>query len=228
MLNFFYFQYKNKFLRTKYLLPLLAYTRILVLCFFIPAFLMVNVCLSRVEAFQSHSSYEQLKVKAAFVLNLARFVEWPNEPERKNINDIVMCFYQYNFLEQAIETIRYKKIQNKVIHFKVIQSLQIKERCDVVLVSATTLSDFLRYNQYDDLKNRITITDLSSEPSQARSLENKIIFRLKRDKTRLLFEINKKAAEQLGIKIGSELLKLGVIVTDPEIGKKFNDQGRNE
>lgn len=194
---------------------------------FVPGFLMLTIWLPQAQALQTHATDEQLKVKAAFVLNLTRFVKWPEESGRKKARDVMICFYQYNFLEQAIDTIRNKKIQNKTIHFKLIQSLKITERCDVVLVPATAIEDFLHYNEYSDLQNRITITDLSSELSHVSSLENKIIFRLKREQARLRFEVNKKAAEYLGITIGSELLKLGIMVNDTENDKKLDEQGKD-
>jgi len=173
------------------------------------------------KSFNKTHSYDQLKVKAAFILNLARFVEWPDEPEDKKTQDIVMCFYQYNFLDQSVNTIKNKKINEKPIKIKTINELTINERCEVVLIPAATLPTFLKYNDFKNLKNRITITDLtfsdsSLDMANIKSLENKVVFRLKRDDSRLRFEVNKKASEYLDILIGSELLKLGILVDDPE------------
>ena len=173
------------------------------------------------QSVQSHHS-EQLKVKAAFVLNLARFVEWPEESKGNEEKDIVICFYQYNLLQESVDTIRHKKINNKPITIKIVKDLNIHERCNVVLIPESTLSLFVKYNDYKNLQKKITITDLSSDNIENRdrksqySLENKIIFRLKRKKSRLRFEVNKIASKRLGIDIGSELLKLGILVKDED------------
>lgn len=99
--------------------------------------------------------------------------------------------------------------------------MSLQERCEMVLIPASALSMFVKYNNFEDLHEKITITDLSSDDrehplDQALEneylLENKIIFRLKRKKSRLHFEINKISYERPGIHIGSELLKLGVLV----------------
>ena len=99
--------------------------------------------------------------------------------------------------------------------------MSLQERCEMVLIPASALSMFVKYNNFEDLHEKITITDLGSDDrehplDQALEneylLENKIIFRLKRKKSRLHFEINKIASERPGIHMGSELLKLGVLV----------------
>ena len=90
-----------------------------------------------------------------------------------------------------------------------------------MLIPVPVLSQFLSNNDFDNLHERITITDLSNGDEV--SLENKIIFRLKREKSRLRFEVNKIASERLGLIIGSELLKLGILVEDQggDMKRKF-------
>ena len=193
--------------------------------FIIPAMLSFFLVVSSVHAYHKNNTNEQLKVKAAFILNLARFVEWPKVTKDKERQNVIICFYQYNFLKESIDTILNKKINNKVIKIKIITELSLKERCEVVLIPASALFMFVKYNNFENLHEKITITDLSSDDrehplDQALEseylLENKIIFRLKRNKSRLHFEINKIASERLGIHIGSELLKLGVLVKDQD------------
>jgi hypothetical protein len=167
-----------------------------------------------VQASQIQDDEEILKVKAAFILNLVRFVQWPWDNRQKSNKALTLCFYQNNFLHQAIETIRHKKVHKKAILLKTIKNSTITERCDVILVPPELLVTFVKNHQVDDLFKSITITDLSQEVDNLQSLENKVIFRLKRDDTRLRFEVNKTAANLLGVEIGSELLKLGIIVSD--------------
>ena len=173
---------------------------------------------------QNDNESELLKVKAAFILNLARFVEWPEDSSSQEFQDVVLCFYQDNFLKQSVETIRNKKIHNKKIKIKTIKELKISERCEIVLISVDYLAVFLQFNDLKNLQNRITITDLSSRVFYDGSLDNKVIFRLKRDFSRLRFEVNQTAAKRLGIVIGSELLKLGIPVKDKENDRSFNDR----
>ena len=55
--------------------------------------------ISSAHAYHKDSTDEQLRVKAAFILNLARFVEWPNVSKDKEKQNVIICFYQYNFRE---------------------------------------------------------------------------------------------------------------------------------
>ncbi len=155
-----------------------------------------------------------------------RFYEYP-EIIGEEKEDVILCFYQYNLLKESVNSIINKKINNKPIKVKIIKDLKLEGRCDVVLIPESTISLFVDYNDFDDLKKRITITDLSHGDIDYNSgnghkylLENKIIFRLIREQSRLRFEVNKTASERLGIVIGSELLKLGILVTDQESHSK--------
>lgn len=158
--------------------------------------------------------HELLRVKAAFVLNLARFVEWPETINNKKLKEVNFCFYQDNFLKESVDSIRNKTIRKKRIKIKVIKDRKISEQCEIVLIPAEYIPEFLQFNDFKDLQDRITITDISTKTFYKGSLHNKVIFRLKRDESRLRFEVNKVAAEKMGINIGSELLKLGILVTD--------------
>ncbi|MCW8928732.1 MAG: YfiR family protein [Gammaproteobacteria bacterium] len=183
-------------------------------------------------ASQNHfNTDEQLKVKAAFILNLARFVEWPESVNYNGHKDVVVCFYQYDFLKRATNTLLDKKINKKPIKIKIVNEFRVTEDCKVILIPVSALSLFVKHNDFKVLQNKITITDLSSDDINNRvddksgfSLENKVIFRLKREKLRLRFEVNKIASERLGIKIGSELLKLGILVQDQELEQDSHEQ----
>lgn len=173
-----------------------------------------------VYAYHNSEINNQLKVKAAFILNLARFVE--HKEISSGYKDVLICFYQYNFLKGAVKLIIDKKINNKPIKLKIIREQVISDRCDVVLIPVSVLATFVHYHDFDKLQNKITITDLSGNTIAHKSaqmnyplLENKVIFRLIQKESKLRFEVNKLAAEKLGIRIGSELLKLGTLVEDP-------------
>ena len=189
-------------------------------------YFLVTAISSTAANYETENSVELLKVKAAFVLNLARFVDWSAIPDTSTKDRVNLCFYQNNFLKQSVDTIRDKKINNKNINISTIKELKITSACDVVLIPVEYMSVFLKFNDFENLKNRITITDLSSQMFYRTPLQNKVIFRLKREDARLRFEVNKEAAQRLGINVGSELLKLGILVTDSLDGKVLNDRNR--
>ncbi len=174
--------------------------------------------LSVVVYADTHSAeYElQLKVKAAFIRNLVRFSQWQKTSGFRNKQVIEICLYQKNFLYDGLETLTGKRLKFRKVQSRVIKSDRITELCDIILIPASTLQRFLKFNDTDNLKNRITITDLTDESVSFKTLENKVIFRLIRSNLNLRFEVNKTAAQRLNISIGSELLKLGNIISEPD------------
>ncbi len=182
-------------------------------------FMLVSVllCLT-INAYSEHllDSERQLKVKAAFVINLVRFSQWRSKNKVQKRKTIDLCLYQYNLLHNSLDSIVGKKIKYREIRSKIIKTFRIPEQCDIILIPPMALKEFLEFNTTENLQNSITITDLSQNSPIINSLENKIIFRLIRENSRLSFEVNKTAADKLNIGIGSELMKLGKIVSEPD------------
>ncbi len=180
--------------------------------------IVIIICLSVVvRADISSAKYErQLKVKAAFIRNLVRFSQWQKTSGFRNKQVIEICLYKVNFLYDGLDTLTGKRLKLRKVKSRVVNSDRITDACDVILIPASSLQHFLDFNDADNLKNRITITDLTDTPVRFKTLENKVIFRLIRSKLKLRFEVNKTAAQRLNIRIGSELLKLGNIISEPD------------
>ena len=156
---------------------------------------------------------QQNQVKAAVIFNLARFVKWNQALQEK---DIQICLYQENFLGSSVDAIEDKTLHNKNVRVRVVKATVIDQRCEVIVIPESFLEKFLKHHDSKLIKNHLTITDLSNRPSDEmiNTLQNKIIFRLRRDDVRLIFEVNTRASEKLEITIGSEVLKLGRIIED--------------
>jgi len=193
--------------------------------FSVPGFFLLVLAMNTANSYDKRSSHRdnQQEVKSAFILNLARFVEWPKKSKSDKKKDVVICFYQYNFLGKSADSIESKKINGKPVKLKISYEFLVDDACKIVLIPASALPLFLKYNDDKNLNKKITITDLSDNDADEEleaaqltslSLENKIIFRLKQENLRLRFEVNKVASKRFGIAIGSELLKLGILVED--------------
>ena len=170
-----------------------------------------------VQADTHSAEYErQLKVKAAFIRNLVGFSQWQKTSGFRNKQVIEICLYQKNILFDGLDTLTGKKLKFRKVHSRVVKADRIGDTCDVILIPALSLQRFLNFNDAENLKNKITITDLTDGLVSFKTLENKIIFRLIRSNRQLRFEVNKTAAQRLNIVIGSELLKLGNIITEPD------------
>lgn len=80
------------------------------------------------------------RVKAAFILNIARYVEWPEDSPSND--KFQLCFYQKNPLGTAVHNIRNKRIGNKGLKIQYIKSLSQQTKCNLLYLTHTQMVQF--------------------------------------------------------------------------------------
>lgn len=147
----------------------------------------------------------EYQVKAAFLYNFAKFVEWPDEVS-KNTAPIILCVLGKNLFDGDIDIIQGKPVKGRILAVKHASSIQEVGNCQILFISSSE-------------KNRITqilheLRDYSIftiGDSEGFAQQGVIInFYIEQDKVR--FEINVDAARQARIRISSRLLKLARII----------------
>lgn len=159
------------------------------------------------------------RIKAAFILNIARYVEWPQLPTTNNNKQFMLCFYATNPLGKAIKTIHKKRIGKYRLDYQVIDSLSQKTSCNMLFLSQEQMLELANFSrnktvaemkqQYASLfdENLLTLGDLSDKPQQMDKIEG-IMICLIRQATRIGIEINMSSLNNSRLKLSSELLKL--------------------
>ncbi|HEV2425792.1 MAG TPA: YfiR family protein [Terriglobia bacterium] len=166
----------------------------------IACFLMMALPCASVRA-QQPSEYQ---VKAAFVYNFARFVDWPEgTPEQT----FVIGILGEDPLGRALEAVvNQKTVNGRPIVVRRIASAAAGRDCRVVFISA---SEQRRVPAIlDVLKGSAVLTVGESEGFAKQG--GMINFIMEDDRVR--FEVNVDAAEQARLKISSRLLRLARIV----------------
>lgn len=154
-----------------------------------------------------HTEYE---VKAAFLYNFAKFVEWPSKVSPGTSGTIVFGILGDGPMNTALGHIKDRQVKGgKVVtrHFKHPRDLTF---CHVLFISqseATRLGEILK-----SLKgsNTLTVGEVNGF-AQLGGMINLIIV-----ENKVRFEINVKSAEEAGLKVSSRLLQLARIVQDNE------------
>ncbi|MDD5035854.1 MAG: YfiR family protein [Methylococcaceae bacterium] len=149
----------------------------------------------------SPSEYE---VKAAFIHNFAKFVQWPMS---SGSNTLRLCIVGDNPFANALEVIRDQAIDGKHWEFQFLRTPQNLDRCQVAFISVSETGKLNAIVESLGGKPVLTIGD--GEGFAERGLI--INFYLENQKVR--FEINPNAARRAGLAISSQLLKLARIVT---------------
>lgn len=138
------------------------------------------------------------EVKAAFVFNFARFVEWP---ENRNSEEILVGYIGSQPLSGNLELLIGRKINDRVINVKAFSEGEAA-LYDLVFIPS---SEFSRKPEILNIFHERPILTISDAPDFIRSggmiglimVDNKV-----------RFEINQAAALSEGLKISSQLLSL--------------------
>ena len=147
-------------------------------------------------------------VKAAFLLNFVRFVDWSDQTGRGTGNEIILGIAGEDHFGSALNLIRGVKVKNRTLVIKNADDSNSLTSCDILFISA---SEKDRLPSIMATLKDLPILTVSEIEGFARrgGMINFITVEKK-----IRFEINPDAAKQVGIHISSQLLQLARIVTN--------------
>ncbi|ACN17382.1 conserved hypothetical protein [Desulforapulum autotrophicum HRM2] len=154
-------------------------------------------------------SMEEYAVKAAFVINFARYTQWPDESFAGPTEALKLCVLGNKTIQSAFQALNGKKINDRTLDVHFLDKAEDAGQCDMMFigkgVDRTILLD--------------TLAAVTGKPvltiGETRTFINSggIINFFSR-KGRLHFEINEAIARKNHLKLSSRLLKLAIIVGD--------------
>jgi hypothetical protein len=138
------------------------------------------------------------QVKAAFLMNFAKFVEWPAHSE----GPLVICIAADDaFADIATETVRGRNFNGRQFQVSRLASRDDPSGCNVVFVGAIPPEDAA------ELMQRVRGPVLTVGET-ARFLRDEGMVRFYVERNRVRFQISQKNAEAKGLRISSRLLML--------------------
>jgi hypothetical protein len=157
----------------------------------------------------------EFQVKAAFLYNFVKFVEWPSEATQGADAPITICIVGQDpfgsFLDDAIEN---KSVNGHKLAARRLKLGQNVRGCQVAFIGASEKSHVQSLLESLKASSVLTVGDTAGFAE----LGGVINFTMQESRVR--FEINVNAAERAGLKISSKLLNLATIVKDQEHGRK--------
>ena len=149
----------------------------------------------------------ELRIKAAYLLNFARFVEWPR-PSVNTAEPVVIAILGHDSVNRALETtVQGKNIKGHPIRVRELGSLDRIDACDILFIprSETKRARLL----LPDLAGRpiLTVGEASGFLGQGGIIEFQLI------DDALRFSINLGSAERAGLSVSSELLRVAYSIT---------------
>ena len=149
----------------------------------------------------------EYQVKAAFLYNFAKFVEWPWHVFKAASDPIAICVLGKNPVENALdEVVAGKTVEGRAFLVRQIAEVNPGCNCQILFVSSSERKRF--WSIADSIKGAGILT-VGEAPDFA--AEGGVInFKLEEGRIRL--EINLDAAEHAQLRISSKLLSLAQIV----------------
>jgi hypothetical protein len=149
---------------------------------------------------------DEYPVKAAFLLNFAKFVEWPSNAFKGPDDPIAICVLGQNPFGSALEdVVRNKTVVNRAFVVREISNGQEANKCHIVFVSAPERKRFRFLLEQLRGRSILTVGELDDLAGNGGIIN----FKLKDARVRI--EIDTGAAERAGLHISSKLLSLAEI-----------------
>lgn len=160
------------------------------------AWAMLPAC---VEAGQSGWRADEYQMKAAFLYNFAKFVQWPVSDD--NAQPLTMCVFGDDLFGIALrKTVRDKKVDGRGLVVRMFRVEEESRGCHILFISAAEArhtSELLA-----GASGGAVLTVGETTPF----LREGGLVRFYAEGNRLRFQINAEGAQQAGLKISSQLL----------------------
>lgn len=149
----------------------------------------------------------EYQVKAGFILNFARFVEWPANAFASPTNDLVIGILGDDPFGNATKQIEGKTIEQRTVRVKRYRDVRDAREAHLLFIAASERGRWRRI--FDQLRGTsiLTVSDVEGFMEAGGAIN------LKRKRDQVRFDINLRAAEAAGLKMSSRLLKLADSVT---------------
>lgn len=175
-------------------------------CTFIKNAFVYFIFFSMISAQAQSKVSEEYHIKIAFIYNLARMVEWPENQFQPADQSFVICFLGEDSFEEAIDIIKDKKIRGQSLVFKKNIILKEVSECHIVFIDKSE-----RARWPDILSNLADLPVLTIGDVETFSEQGGIINLLKHG-NQIEVEVNLRVAKHAGFEISSRLLTLAKIV----------------
>ena len=149
----------------------------------------------------------EYQVKAAYLYNFGRFVEWPAKLTTANTGSFAICVIGEDPFGPALDTtLASETIGNQKVAARRISSLQESVDCQILFISS---SEAKRLNKIIEALGNSAVLTVSDIPQ---FLQRRGMIQLLMEGNRIRFEVNLAATQRASLTLSSELLKVATAV----------------
>lgn len=170
-----------------------------------------DICMAGAQA--APRSYEESQVKAAFLYNFTKFVDWPADSFPDPDAPVLIGILGEDPIGRALEgLIKARVVNGRKTAIKRFKTVAALEPVHLLFVSASVRKQLPLLFKALEGHSVLTVSDMEGFAQQGGVIN--LVIR----NQRLGFEINEDAAQRANLKISSKLLKLAKVVKDKEGG----------
>jgi hypothetical protein len=149
----------------------------------------------------------EYQIKAAFLYNFAKFVEWPPSSFRDGAAPLQICVLGHDPFGEVLRNItREKTVNGRKLEVRQIVDLQLARACHILFIASSEKTQLKRVFETLEGADCLTVGDTDDFIEHG----GMINFVLEND--RVQFDVSRKAADHAGLKISSKLLAVAKVV----------------
>lgn len=165
-------------------------------------------CLANAEESSSNTT-EEYSIKAAFIFNFAKFIDWPADTFTSSTAPLHICLFGRNTFGSAFDLVRHKKVQGREIQITIVADEPDFKICQILFIG---IGEDAQLTRIFDTLSRSPILTIGDRRNFARigGMINLVLV-----DNKVHFEINTNAARKANLRISSKLLNLATIIDNP-------------
>jgi hypothetical protein len=156
----------------------------------------------------AQSTFNEYQVKAAYLFNFAKFVEWPATSFHDASSPIRVCIVGSDPFGKSLDELKNKSVGNRKLEIERLKQADQAKACHVLFVSEAEKESQSAILRAVHKKSILTVGETKG------FIRAGGIINLIKTGDKVSFEINRDAADRSGLKISSQLLKLATIVKE--------------
>jgi hypothetical protein len=150
--------------------------------------------------------FSEYEVKAGFMYNFPKFIEWPGDTISDSNKAITLCVVGADPFGKALGVIDDKTVQNRRLEIKYTSRSKDLKICTMLFISSSEKENLPQILEI--LKNTATLT-IGDTGGYARQ---GVMINFVMEQNKVGFEINSESARRARITISSKLLKLAKMI----------------
>ncbi len=165
-------------------------------------FLLSGLLLGKVWA----AEFDEYAVKAAYLYNFAKYVEWPLEAFASDDAPLWICIAGANPFGDALTMLSGKRVENHPVEVRHLPAMTGLDRCHIVFIGRVEQGQFKTVLARLARLPVLTVSDINDFARMGGMIG------LVEADQRIRFDINLTTARRANLKLSSQLLKLASIV----------------